>query len=84
MAADEYPSITCPICKMTSYHPKDIEYQYCGNCHNFHDLMLEKITSERLKNEAVDLIAEGQGHGLNPREILGEALKRVRVESGES
>ena len=28
-------SITCPICRMTSYHPRDVEYRYCGNCHAF-------------------------------------------------
>lgn len=22
---------------MTSYHPKDIEHKYCGNCHVYHD-----------------------------------------------
>jgi hypothetical protein len=33
--ADEYPSITCPVCKMTSYHPKDIEHGFCGNCHEY-------------------------------------------------
>lgn len=25
-------SITCPVCKMTSYNPTDIEMGYCGNC----------------------------------------------------
>lgn len=29
------PSITCPVCGWTSYHPKDIEFGYCGNCNNF-------------------------------------------------
>lgn len=27
------PSFTCPRCGMTSYHPKDVEEGYCGNCH---------------------------------------------------
>lgn len=31
----ELPTFTCPVCSMTSYHPKDIEYGYCGNCHEF-------------------------------------------------
>lgn len=31
----DLPHITCPICEMTSYHPKDIEYGYCGYCHAF-------------------------------------------------
>jgi ribosomal protein L37E len=26
-------SITCPRCGMTSYHPRDVEEGYCGNCH---------------------------------------------------
>jgi ribosomal protein S27AE len=29
------PSITCPRCGRTSYHPKDIQYSYCGYCHVF-------------------------------------------------
>lgn len=29
------PSITCPICHLTSYHPKDIEQGYCGHCHDW-------------------------------------------------
>lgn len=31
--------ITCKVCKMTSYYPKDIEHQYCGNCHQFHSIL---------------------------------------------
>ena len=33
----QQPSITCPLCLMTSYHPEDIAHRYCGNCHLFHD-----------------------------------------------
>jgi hypothetical protein len=29
------PSITCPVCGMTSYHPDDIRAGYCGNCHDW-------------------------------------------------
>lgn len=28
-------SIVCPVCEMRSYHPKDIEHGYCGNCHEY-------------------------------------------------
>ena len=28
-------SITCPKCRMTSYHPEDVKHGYCGNCHEF-------------------------------------------------
>lgn len=34
-----YPSITCPQCGRTSYHPRDIEEKYCGACHAFHEDM---------------------------------------------
>jgi hypothetical protein len=29
------PSVTCPLCGMTSYHPEDIRQGYCGNCHDW-------------------------------------------------
>lgn len=29
------PSITCPECGATSYHPTDIAEGYCGRCHGF-------------------------------------------------
>lgn len=31
------PSITCPRCGFTSYHPRDIAERYCGMCHEFRD-----------------------------------------------
>lgn len=31
----DQPSITCPICNKTSYHPEDIRQGYCGNCHDW-------------------------------------------------
>jgi len=30
-------AITCHICHLTSYHPKDVENRYCGHCHVFHE-----------------------------------------------
>lgn len=30
------PSITCPICGMTSHNPNDVVNGYCGNCHAYH------------------------------------------------
>lgn len=33
--SDETPSITCPVCAKTSYHPKDIEFGYCAFCNEF-------------------------------------------------
>jgi hypothetical protein len=31
----DQPSITCPVCGMTSYNPHDREMGYCGNCHGY-------------------------------------------------
>lgn len=35
LAGVEQPSITCPVCRMTSYNPNDIREGYCGNCHDW-------------------------------------------------
>lgn len=37
MATDQ-PSITCPRCGKTSYHPDDVKQGYCGNCHDWTQL----------------------------------------------
>lgn len=45
-------SITCPICKETSYNSSDIVYKYCGNCHLFWDVLTEEeILDLRTKQE---------------------------------
>lgn len=33
--APDAPSITCPQCGRTSYHPEDIKQGYCGACHDW-------------------------------------------------
>ncbi len=33
------PSITCPKCLRTSYNINDVKHQYCGACHEFHDVI---------------------------------------------
>jgi hypothetical protein len=33
--SNEQPSFTCPKCDRTSYHPKDLEHRFCGNCNEF-------------------------------------------------
>lgn len=35
MPADEQPSITCPVCELTSYNPNDVATGYCGKCHDW-------------------------------------------------
>jgi len=32
----EQPSITCPSCKRTSYHPEDVKNKFCPAC-GYHD-----------------------------------------------
>ncbi len=44
------PSITCPICGLTSYHPKDIEHGFCGNCHLFRDdISVDELVADEFK-----------------------------------
>lgn len=35
---NELQGIKCLCCQMISYNPNDIEYKYCGNCHQFHPI----------------------------------------------
>lgn len=35
------PSISCRVCGMRSFHPKDVEEGYCGRCHEYTALMSE-------------------------------------------
>lgn len=34
-APTQPPSVTCPVCGMTSHHPVDVQQGYCGNCHDW-------------------------------------------------
>jgi hypothetical protein len=29
---------------MTSFQPKDVEYRFCGNCHDFHEQLARKVS----------------------------------------
>lgn len=33
----------CPNCFMVSFHPKDLEQKYCGNCHEFKNYITQAI-----------------------------------------
>lgn len=38
--------IKCLICGLTSWNRNDVEKEYCGNCHQFHEVMsagVEKV-----------------------------------------
>jgi hypothetical protein len=66
------PSITCPRCNMTSYHPEDIRHGYCGNCHAF--------TTDRGPHYLV--MATIPGHGTHRRILfkeLGEVEEWLRA-----
>jgi Zn finger protein HypA/HybF involved in hydrogenase expression len=36
------PRIKCLVCGMVSHNPNDIAYLYCGNCHAYHTILLDK------------------------------------------
>lgn len=46
------PSITCPVCNMTSYHPTDVEMGYCGNCHGYTGVVNPLMTALRVVEQA--------------------------------
>lgn len=57
-------SITCPRCGLTSHHPMDIKYGYCGNCKDYTSVpgggaVNEKPASEWDLNLAVFENTEG-------------------------
>lgn len=35
LMSEQQPSVTCPDCGRTSYHPQDIAEGYCSNCHDW-------------------------------------------------
>lgn len=45
-------SITCLVCNMTSYNPNDIEYRYCGMCHEFHNNLKMKHMKTAIERQA--------------------------------
>jgi hypothetical protein len=34
---EEGQAIKCLVCGLTSWHPQDVEYRFCGKCDRFHD-----------------------------------------------
>lgn len=56
-------SITCHKCWKTSVHPRDIEYKYCGHCHQFHEGFgwLQEATIDQIKPLLVGKPPEFQG-----------------------
>jgi hypothetical protein len=67
-------SYTCPKCGMTSYHPEDIKNKYCGNCHQFLELLQFETFAGRM-------IFVGQDEGEWPK---GTRVKKVNSKSGDT
>ena len=40
-------AIKCLVCNMTSYNENDVREKYCGNCHQFHNI-LEYLQTEKM------------------------------------
>jgi hypothetical protein len=32
-------TFTCPDCRVTSHHPDDVAYNYCGRCHQWWEML---------------------------------------------
>ena len=48
------PSITCPVCGMTSHHPTDVEMGYCGNCRGYTSHVDPLEVAKRFLRESQD------------------------------
>jgi hypothetical protein len=57
------PSITCPVCHKTSYHPTDVEMGYCGNCHGYTSPVDPLATARRVVRQAEEEAREHQPKG---------------------
>ena len=78
----DQPSYTCPRCEMTSYHPQDVEHQYCANCHKTR-LEVEAEMAVRLPGRTVvELLARvPAGEVLKPGASISIPLTRDMVKS---
>lgn len=77
MTTDQ-PSITCPVCNMTSYNPNDIREGYCGNCNKWTTQVCYFHGVEPIPADAYRVCAEC-GHCYNTREdLVSEDVKLRR------
>lgn len=73
----EEPKIKCPFCGMTSWNPNDVRWKYCGNCHNFHDRIIENEAEILQKLKELTLGEPGldtpEARGIAAQKVLGWA-----------
>jgi hypothetical protein len=59
------PSITCPVCGLTSYNPNDVRERYCVRCHQFHEWMPQYVIvgAGRISERCPSALAAVTGSG---------------------
>jgi hypothetical protein len=62
----EKVAFTCPHCGRDSFHPRDLDYRYCGGCHYF----VDDVAAQALSAEAIAAAAEAQA-AHEPDELAG-------------
>lgn len=40
-------AIRCLVCNMLSHHPEDVKHRYCGWCHQFHPVKVDKTDTHK-------------------------------------
>ena len=53
---DESPSITCPVCAKTSYHPQDIKHGWCAYCERYTTDTGKPMSSQDYVQRKVDAL----------------------------
>jgi len=71
-------AIKCLRCNMVSYHPKDVEHRYCGNCHVFHDDLRQY--SKQMPPHTVDVAFR---LSLRPLGDKGETIRMTMLKNRE-
>lgn len=76
VAVIKHPSIVCPRCGLRSYHPRDIEEQYCVSCHDFHENMREATMPNFCFDCGAYLMGGATLHkrGCSVRELIDKVL----------
>lgn len=76
--------IKCLDCGLTSYHPKDIEHKYCGNCHKFHESLFKGI--DLAQDDDMTVVATGKKTGgkiMVLNEVTAKRFKAAGVWDGD-